>query len=64
MGLKHEAKRGTTIEVNGVKVTVLRGSPQLDITAPREAAITIRQDNNLTQQVDTSNNARRLKYRT
>jgi hypothetical protein len=39
MGLKHEAKKGTVIEVNGVKITVLRGSPQLEITAPPEIPI-------------------------
>ncbi len=39
MGLKHEAKKGTVIEVNGVTITVLRGSPRLEITAPRDVAI-------------------------
>ena len=39
MGLKHEAKKGTVIEVNGVTIKVLRGSPHLEITAPREAKI-------------------------
>ena len=34
MGLKHKAKKGTVIEANGVRITVLRGSPQLEITAP------------------------------
>ena len=34
MGLKHEAKKGTVIEVNGVKIVVLRGSPLLEVTAP------------------------------
>ena len=36
MGLKHEAKKGTVIDVNGVKITVLRGSPRLEITAPAQ----------------------------
>lgn len=39
MGLKHEAKKGTVIHVNGVTIKVLRGSPQLEITAPPEAQI-------------------------
>jgi hypothetical protein len=39
MGLKHEAKKGTVIEVNGVTIKVLRGSPRLEITAPPEVAI-------------------------
>ena len=34
MGLKHKAKKGTVIKVNGVTITVLRGSPRLEITAP------------------------------
>lgn len=41
MGLRHKATRGTTIEANGVKVTVLRGSPQLEISAPSDTPITI-----------------------
>jgi hypothetical protein len=41
MGLKHKAKKGTVIEANGVTVKVLRGSPQLEITAPRESSIRI-----------------------
>lgn len=32
MGMKHEAKKGTIIQANGVKVTVLRGNPHLEIT--------------------------------
>jgi len=40
MGLRHEAKKGTVIEANGVKVKVLRGSPLLEITAAPEIAIT------------------------
>ena len=39
MGLKHEAKKGTIIEANGVRITVLRGSPRLEITAPPEVTI-------------------------
>lgn len=39
MGLKHKAKKGTVIEVNGVTITVLRGSPRLEITAPPEVPI-------------------------
>lgn len=39
MGLKHKAKKGTVIEANGVRITVLRGSPQLEITAPPEIPI-------------------------
>jgi hypothetical protein len=34
MGLKHKAKKGTVVEVNGVKVIVLSGSPKLEIVAP------------------------------
>jgi len=41
MGLKHKAKKGTVIEANGVKVTVLRGSPELEITAPENVAVSI-----------------------
>ena len=41
MGLKHEAKKGTVIEANGVTITVLRGSPQLEITSPPGIAINI-----------------------
>ncbi len=39
MGLKHEAKKGTVIEANGVKIVVLRGSPLLEITAPPNVGI-------------------------
>ena len=39
MGLKHKAKKGTTITANGVTVAVLRGSPLLEITAPTEVRI-------------------------
>jgi len=42
MGLKHEAEKGTVIEANGVTITVLRGSPRLEITAPPEVAIHVR----------------------
>ena len=42
MGMKHKAKKGTIIEVNGVKVIVLAGSPKLEIEAPKEAVIAIR----------------------
>jgi hypothetical protein len=63
MGLKHEAKKGTTIVANGVRVTVLRGSPLLDITAPAE--IDIAQDGRsvLTKPRAKSNNEPRLKVR-
>src|SRR5687767_14524634 len=40
MGLKHEAKPGTTITANGIKVIVLRGSPLLEVTADPDVAIT------------------------
>ena len=40
MGLKHEAKKGDTIEANGVTIKVLRGSPRLEITAPLGIPIT------------------------
>ena len=63
MGLKHEAKQGTTIEVNGIKVTVLRGSPQLDITAPRDVAIRITNQNSLTKTAERPNNTHKLKQR-
>jgi hypothetical protein len=40
MGLKHEAKKGTVIEISGpAKITVLRGAPQLEIEASSEVAI-------------------------
>lgn len=39
MGLKHKAKKGTVIEANGVTITVLQGSPQLEISAPPEVRI-------------------------
>lgn len=39
MGLKHEAKKGTVIEANGVTITVLRGSSRLEITAPPDVVI-------------------------
>lgn len=42
MGLKHKAKKGTVIEANGVKVTVLAGSPKLEVSAPENVGITIR----------------------
>ena len=63
MGLKHEASKGTTIEAGTVKVTVLRGSPQLDITAPRDTVITIGRDATLTKRAKRPNNGRRLKHR-
>ena len=61
MGLKHEAKPGTTIHANGVTVTVLRGRPQLEITAPRDVPITIGRKQTLTTNTEPSNNARRSK---
>lgn len=61
MGLKHEAKKGTVIEANGVTVTVLRGASQLEITAPREVVITIGRNHALTRTLRVSNNARRSK---
>jgi hypothetical protein len=39
MGIRHEAKKGTTIIANGVRIIVLRGSPLLEITAPAEVLI-------------------------
>ena len=59
MGLKHQARPGTTIQANGVLVTVLRGRPQLEITAPRETTITISRKQTLTKNPEPSNNARR-----
>jgi len=61
MGLKHIAKKGTVIEANGVKVIVLRGAPQLEITAPRDVVITIGRNQTLTKKRMTSNNAPRSK---
>ena len=39
MGMMYKAKKGTVIEANGVRITVLRGSPRLEITAPPEVVI-------------------------
>jgi hypothetical protein len=61
MGLKHNAKKGTVIEANGVTVTVLRGTPQLEVTAPRDVVITIGRNRSLTTKAQSSNNARRSK---
>jgi len=61
MGLKHQARPGTTIQANGVLVTVLRGRPQLEVTAPREVVITIGRKQTLTTKTEPSNNARRSK---
>ena len=61
MGLKHKAKKGTTITANGVTVAVLRGSPLLDITAPAEISIALNEDV-LTNRYKRSNNGRRLKH--
>jgi hypothetical protein len=63
MGLKHEAKKGTTIVANGVRVTVLRGSPLLDITAPAEINIAHDGQSVLTKPRAKSNNDRRSKVR-
>ena len=41
MGLKHEAKKGTVIEVNGVTIRVLRGSPLLEISVERRCPIIV-----------------------
>ena len=59
MGLKHQARPGTTIQANGVHVTVLRGRPHLEVTAPREVVITISRKRRLTKNTEPSNNARR-----
>jgi hypothetical protein len=61
MGLKHEARPGTTIQANGVLVTVLRGRPHLEVTAPREVVITISRQRDLTTNTQASNNGRRSK---
>jgi hypothetical protein len=63
MGLKHEAKKGTTIVANGVRVTVLRGSPLLDITAPAEINIAHDGRSVLTKPHAKPNNDRRSKVR-
>lgn len=42
MGMKHEAKKGTVIEANGVKMTVLRGCPLVEVTADPKIVIIIR----------------------
>jgi hypothetical protein len=39
MGMRHEAKKGTIIQANGVTIIVLRGSPCLEISAPHDVAI-------------------------
>jgi hypothetical protein len=62
MGLRHKAKTGTTIAANGVKITVLRGSPLLDIAAPAEIAITIGKDQ-VSEPRQVAINLRRLKDR-
>jgi hypothetical protein len=41
MGMQTEAKKGTVIEVGGVRIEVLRGSPQLEISAPAGTKISI-----------------------
>jgi len=56
MGLKHRAKKGTVIEVNGVTITVLRGSPRLEITAPPGVAITTSQRVRTAEKEDRSRN--------
>jgi len=61
VGLKHQARPGTTIQANGVLVTVLRGRPQLEVTAPRDVVITIGRNQTLTKKPKASNNARRSK---
>jgi hypothetical protein len=61
MGLKHQARPGTTIQANGVLVTVLRGRPQLEVTAPREVVITIGRKRILTKNTEPSNNEHRSK---
>ena len=44
MGLKHEAKKGTVIEISGpARITVLRGAPQLAIEASSDVVITMRE---------------------
>jgi hypothetical protein len=59
MGLKHQARPGTTIRANGVLVTVLRGRPHLEVTAPREVVITIDRKRSLTKKAQPPNNGRR-----
>lgn len=59
MGLKHEAKPGTVIEANGVKIVVLRGSPRLDITAPVGAEIVVARPR--TAKTESKHRSRRLR---
>lgn len=61
MGLKHEAKKGTVIEVNGVKITVLRGSPTLEITAPPQFPIKTSRLNGVSRK--SNQRTKRLQYR-
>lgn len=42
MGMKHEAKKGTVIQIDGasmVQLTVLRGNPLLEITTLESGAV-------------------------
>lgn len=43
MGMQHECKKGTVIEVNGVRIEVLRGSPRLEITANTNAGMRLKE---------------------
>jgi hypothetical protein len=60
MGLKHEAKKGTIIEANGVTVRVLRGSPHLEITAPPSVTIKLGEEKTLPKPRRKPHNTRRL----
>jgi len=44
MGMLHKAKKGTIIEANGVRISVIRGSPLLEISAPTEVPIRMRHE--------------------
>ena len=58
MGLKHEAKKGTVIEANGVRIVVLRGNPQLEITTddPNAAITTTDPESDLRDRVSKAAN--------
>ena len=55
MPLQTEAKKGTVIEVGGVRIEVLRGSPRLEICAPPGVLIKTRSINS---QHETTQNSK------
>lgn len=41
MGMQHECKKGTVIQVGEVRIEVLRGSPRLAVIAPPKVAVIV-----------------------